>query len=168
MITVIHTVLPGETLLQISRNYRTPLEIILGANPIITNPGMVFVGQKIEIPGLPNPETIPYFIVVSINNRTLKLFQNDALIKTYPIAVGRMLNETPVGDFVIVNRAPYPGGPFGTMWLSLSKEHYGIHGTNDPSSIGHAVSKGCVRMHNQDVEELASIVPNGTAVSIRP
>jgi len=54
------------------------------------------------------------------------------------------------------------------MWMSLSKEHYGIHGTNDPSSIGKAVSRGCVRMYNQDVLQLASIVPNGTPVSIRP
>ncbi|MBM7608157.1 lipoprotein-anchoring transpeptidase ErfK/SrfK [Lysinibacillus composti] len=166
-VEMLHTVIPGETLLQISRNYRTPLQIIIGANPTI-NPDMIYVGQQIEIPGLPDPDTIPYRIEVSINDRTLKLYRNNELQKMYPIAVGRMLYETPVGDFVIVNRHPYPGGPFGTMWLTLSKEHYGIHGTNDPSSIGNAVSKGCVRMYNQDVEELASIVPNGTAVTIRP
>jgi len=79
-----------------------------------------------------------------------------------------MLFQTPVGNFVVVNRAPNPGGPFGTMWLSLSKEHYGIHGTNDPSSIGKSVSRGCIRMHNHDVEELAQTIPNGTAVSIHP
>jgi lipoprotein-anchoring transpeptidase ErfK/SrfK len=77
-----------------------------------------------------------------------------------------MLTATPQGEFVIVNREPNPGGPFGAMWLSLSKIHYGIHGTNDPSSIGKSVSLGCVRMHNKDVLELARIVPNGTAVSI--
>lgn len=54
------------------------------------------------------------------------------------------------------------------MWMSLSKEHYGIHGTNNPSSIGHAVSHGCIRMHNKDVEKLASIVPIGTQVIIHP
>ena len=52
--------------------------------------------------------------------------------------------------------------------MSLSKEHYGIHGTNDPSSIGKAVSHGCIRMNNKDVEELARIIPIGTPVSIRP
>ena len=90
------------------------------------------------------------------------------LQKQYPIAVGKMLTATPLGNFIIVNKQPNPGGPFGTMWMSLSKEHYGIHGTNDPSSIGHAVSHGCVRMHNKDVEELASIVPIGTQVMIHP
>ncbi|MFJ8237603.1 L,D-transpeptidase family protein [Ureibacillus sp. NPDC094379] len=164
---MLHTVLPGETLLQISRNYRIPIEVIIGSNPTI-NPDLIYVGQQIEIPGLPNPDTIPYRIEISIINRTLSLYRNNLLQKTYPIAVGRMLYETPVGDFVIISRHPNPGGPFGTMWLTLSKEHYGIHGTNDPSSIGNAVSKGCVRMYNQDVEELASIVPNGTAVTIRP
>jgi lipoprotein-anchoring transpeptidase ErfK/SrfK len=79
-----------------------------------------------------------------------------------------MVTATPVGDFVIVNREPNPGGPFGAMWLSLSKIHYGIHGTNNPSSIGKAVSLGCIRMHNHNVLELASIVPNGTRVSIKP
>jgi L,D-transpeptidase ErfK/SrfK len=69
---------------------------------------------------------------------------------------------------VIVNREPNPGGPFGAMWLSLSKIHYGIHGTNNPSSIGKSVSHGCIRMYNHDVLELASLVPNGTRVSIRP
>lgn len=87
-------------------------------------------------------------------------------MKTYPIAVGKMLTTTPVGQFVIVNREPNPGGPFGALWLSLSKKGYGIHGTNDPSSIGKAVSKGCIRMHNSDVLELASLVPNGTSVVI--
>lgn len=79
-----------------------------------------------------------------------------------------MLTSTPFGNFVIINKAPNPGGPFGTLWMSLSKEHYGIHGTNNPSSIGKAVSKGCIRMYNKDVEELASIVPIGTAVFIHP
>jgi len=167
VIPLYHTVLPGETLVQISRDYRLPLAVIIGANPTI-NPDVIYVGQRIEIPGLPDPNTIPYKIDVSINNRRLSLYRNNVLQKTYPIAVGRMLFQTPIGNFVVINRAPNPGGPYGTMWLSLSKEHYGIHGTNDPSSIGKAVSRGCIRMHNHDVEELADIIPNGTTVSIHP
>lgn len=88
------------------------------------------------------------------------------LIRQYPIATGRMLYATPKGDFVIVNRQPNPGGPYGSMWLSLSKAGYGIHGTNTPSSIGQSVSKGCIRMYNKDVLELAGYVPNGTKVTI--
>lgn len=162
---MIHIVKHGETLYQISRDYRTPLSSILRANPSI-NPNHIYPGQRIIIPGLPSPETIPYSIDISINRRRLRLLKNGVVQKEYPIAVGRMLHGTPTGSYVIINKAPNPGGPFGTMWMSLSKEHYGIHGTNDPSSIGKAVSKGCVRMHNHDVEELARIVPIGTRVFI--
>lgn len=50
--------------------------------------------------------------------------------------------------------------------MGLSKPHYGIHGTNKPSSIGKAVSNGCIRMYNKDVIELFNIVPIGTVVKI--
>ncbi|MCK1992161.1 L,D-transpeptidase family protein [Peribacillus muralis] len=164
---MIHTVKKGETLGQISKDYRTSLASIILANPTI-NPNVIYPGQAIVIPGFPPPDSIPYQIDVSINNRTLKLLNNGVLQKQYPIAVGRILYGTPVGQFIIINKAPNPGGPFGTMWMSLSKEHYGIHGTNDPSSIGKAVSKGCIRMYNKDVEALSKIVPIGTLVTIHP
>ncbi|MCH1624539.1 L,D-transpeptidase family protein [Ferdinandcohnia quinoae] len=164
---MIHIVKSGETLTQISKDYRTPLSEILRANPSI-NPNVIYPGQPITIPGFPPTNTIPYKIEISINNRILKLFKNNVLQKPYPIAVGKMLTATPSGNYIIINKAPNPGGPFGTMWMSLSKEHYGIHGTNNPSSIGHAVSHGCVRMHNKDVEELARTIPIGTPVIIHP
>lgn len=167
MSTLIHTVKVGETLNQIARDYRTPLSVILSANPSI-NPNIIYPGQSIIIPGFPPIHTIPYTIDVSINNRRLILLKDGVQQKQYPISVGRMLHDTPSGNFIVINKAPNPGGPFGTMWMSLSKEHYGIHGTNDPSSIGHAVSRGCIRMQNHDVEELASIIPIGTPVLIHP
>jgi lipoprotein-anchoring transpeptidase ErfK/SrfK len=167
VIILIHTVKQGETLYQISRDFRTPLSAIISANPSI-NPNVLYIGQPIVIPGFPDPNTIPYQIFVSLNERLLSLYKNGILQKRYPIAVGKMLTITPVGYYIIINKATNPGGPFGTMWMSLSKESYGIHGTNDPSSIGKAVSHGCIRMHNEDVEELASIVPIGTAVFIHP
>ncbi|ELK48887.1 L,D-transpeptidase family protein [Halobacillus sp. ACCC02827] len=162
---MIHSVRPGETLTQISRDYRVPLTDILRANNL-SNPDIIYPGQQLQIPGIPDPSTIPYRIDVSVNNRKLRLYNRNKLVKEYPIAVGKMLTTTPIGTFIIINKAPDPGGPFGTMWMSLSKEHYGIHGTNNPSSIGKAVSKGCIRMHNEDVEELADIVPVGTRVDI--
>lgn len=166
VVKLIHTVKQGETLNQIARDYRSSLSAIIAANPSI-NPNLIYPGQTIVIPGFPPIETIPYRIDVSINNRWLRLFRSGVLQKQYPIAVGRMLHETPTGNFIIINKAPNPGGPYGTMWMSLSKQYYGIHGTNDPSSIGKAVSKGCIRMYNKDVEELASIVPIGTPVRIQ-
>jgi L,D-transpeptidase ErfK/SrfK len=152
---------------QISRDYRTPLSKILLGNPNI-NPNMIYPGQSIVIPGFPPIHSIPFTIDISLNARRLILLKDGVQQKQYPIAVGRMLHHTPIGNYIVINKAPNPGGPFGTMWMSLSKEHYGIHGTNDPSSIGKAVSLGCIRMQNKDVEELASIIPVGTPVLIHP
>ncbi|MCA1319057.1 L,D-transpeptidase family protein [Bacillus tianshenii] len=163
----IHIVKRGETLTSIAMDYRRTVPQLLAVNAL-PDPNILLVGQQIIIPGLAPKESIPFTIEVSVSKRTLTLKENGAVRKVYPIAVGRMLFYTPVGDFVIVNRQPNPGGPFGTMWLTLSKRSYGIHGTNDPSSIGKAVSKGCIRMQNLAVNELSSLVPNGTAVYIRP
>lgn len=73
--TLIHTVKPGETLTQISRDYRTPLPAIISANPSI-NPNVIYPGQLMVIPGLPPVNTIPYHIDVSINNRQLTLLKD--------------------------------------------------------------------------------------------
>ncbi|MCX5714227.1 MAG: L,D-transpeptidase [Candidatus Omnitrophica bacterium] len=54
----------------------------------------------------------------------------------------------------------------GTRWLGIDLPGYGIHGTVDPSSLGKQVTQGCVRMANSDAEELYSIVPTGTEVTI--
>lgn len=161
-----HIVKPGETLAVIASNYRRSLRQVLSANPSITNPALIYPGQRIIIPGLPDPYSIPFSITVSLMNKRLTLYRSGQVIKTYPVGIGKMLTQTPVGEFVIVNREPNPGGPYGVMWLSLSKLGYGIHGTNNPSSIGKEVSKGCIRMQNRDVLELARQVPNGTRVTI--
>jgi lipoprotein-anchoring transpeptidase ErfK/SrfK len=106
------------------------------------------------------------WIDVSVSQHRLKLFDGNRLIKTYPIAVGKILTQTPYGTFTIINKQRHPGGPFGVFWMGLSKPHYGIHGTNNPSSIGKNVSHGCIRMFNHDVLELSSKVPVGTKVVI--
>jgi L,D-transpeptidase ErfK/SrfK len=161
---LIYTVKPGETLASISADFRVSLQNLHSANPGVAH---VQAGQRIQIPGIPEPSSISYSIQISVKKRTLALFQHGRLVKIYPIAVGKMLTHTPTGEFVVINRELNPGGPYGVMWLSLSKQGYGIHGTNDPSSIGKAVSHGCVRMYNRDVLELAHTIPNGTRVVIK-
>ncbi|WP_409069488.1 L,D-transpeptidase [Clostridium sp. FAM 1755] len=109
-----------------------------------------------------------YRIVINRQAHTLTLFRNNNVYKTYKVAVGKPSTPTPKGTFKIVNRAVNPGGPFGTRWLGLSAPYgdYGIHGTNNPSSIGKSVSNGCIRMFNNDVVELSNLVPIGTSVTI--
>ena len=109
-----------------------------------------------------------YAITIHVKNRALKLYKDGKLIKSYPIAVGKLSTPTPIGTFKIINKAINPGGPFGVRWLGLSAPngHYGIHGTKNPSSIGKSVSNGCIRMYNSDVTQLSDLVPVGTIVRI--
>lgn len=109
-----------------------------------------------------------YRIIVDLSDRQLYLLDGNTVVRAFPVGIGRMLTQTPSGEFTIINKQAHPGGPFGAFWMGLSKPHYGIHGTNDPSSIGREVSLGCIRMYNEDVLLLQSLVPIGTRVTIRP
>jgi lipoprotein-anchoring transpeptidase ErfK/SrfK len=62
--------------------------------------------------------------------------------------------------------APGPNNPVGVVWIDLSKEHYGIHGTPEPGNIGHTQSHGCIRLTNWDVRELAGLVSKGLPVEL--
>ena len=109
---------------------------------------------------------LKYKIVVHTKEFRLDLFRNGKLYKSYPVAIGRPETPTPKGEFTIVNKDEDPGPRFGARWLGLSVPHIGIHGTNHPQSIGRAVSEGCVRLHNPDIEELYWMLPLGTPVTI--
>jgi lipoprotein-anchoring transpeptidase ErfK/SrfK len=118
-------------------------------------------------------------IVISIPDKKLVLFEGGEPIKVYDVAVGKPSTPTPQGEFQIVQRLSHPtwfgpnkvvapgkNNPLGTRWLGLSVAGYGIHGTNVPSSIGKAASHGCIRMRNQDVEELFELVGVGVKVAL--
>jgi lipoprotein-anchoring transpeptidase ErfK/SrfK len=118
-------------------------------------------------------------IVVSIPDRKLALIEDGRVVKVYSTAVGRLTSPTPSGTFTIVQRianpawygpgkvvAPGKNNPLGTRWLGLSRKSYGIHGTNEPRSIGRNASHGCVRMCNRDVEDLFARVEVGDVVEL--
>lgn len=63
---------------------------------------------------------------------------------------------------------PGPNSPIGVVWIDLSKEHYGIHGTDEPSHIGRAESNGCIRLTNWDAARLAQMVSPGMQAVFRP
>ncbi|GFP74550.1 L,D-transpeptidase [Clostridium fungisolvens] len=109
-----------------------------------------------------------YSITINTEAHTLTLFKSGNFFKSYTVAVGKSSTPTPKGTFKIINKAINPGGPFGVRWLGLDAPNgdYGIHGTNNPASIGKNVSNGCIRMYNKDVLELSSLVPLGTVVKI--
>lgn len=108
-----------------------------------------------------------YRIIVDLSDRRLYLLDHNSVVRGFPVGIGKILTQTPIGEYTIINKQAHPGGPFGAFWMGLSRPHYGIHGTNNPASIGKQVSHGCIRMHNHDVLELARLVPVGTRVTIR-
>ena len=118
-------------------------------------------------------------IVVSIPDRKLAVIDAGKVVKVYPTAVGAVASPSPAGKYTIVTRLTAPtwyykgkvvgpgkSNPLGTRWLGLSVAGYGIHGTNVPTSIGHNASHGCIRMRNQDVEELFEMVSVGDEVEL--
>jgi lipoprotein-anchoring transpeptidase ErfK/SrfK len=119
-------------------------------------------------------------VLVSLEDRRLAVLENEKVLAYFPVAVGAEVSPSPTGDFAIVSRLANPtyyhhgvvigagrGNPVGTRWMGLSLKGYGIHGTNDPSSIGHATSHGCIRLRNRDVEKLYAMLRVGDEVQIR-
>ncbi len=118
-------------------------------------------------------------IVVSIPDRKLALVENGRAVKVYSVAVGADVSPSPTGSYRVVNRLKHPtyykpgtvvpagaANPLGSRWMGLDRKSYGIHGTNQPKSIGKAASHGCIRMARKDLEELFELVRVGDAVEI--
>lgn len=110
----------------------------------------------------------PTHIQVDIVAKKLWFYHRNLLKKIYPVAVGKHSTPTPTGDYSVVYKTMNPGGVFGTRWMGLSIPggNYGIHGTNNDSSIGKNISLGCIRMHNRDIEEIYPLTPILTPVKI--
>ena len=127
--------------------------------------------NELELAAIPNqPIEVPkgkVFIVINVPARLLELHNDGKIYKKYRIAVGKGDTPSPIGEWV-VDWKSYRDGVFGTRYLALNVPWggYGIHGTNQPWSIGHFASHGCIRMRNKDVEELFQWVPIGTPVRI--
>jgi lipoprotein-anchoring transpeptidase ErfK/SrfK len=116
---------------------------------------------------------------VSLEDRKLALLEDGQVKKVYTVAVGKPTTPSPSGTFTIARRVknptyshngktvlPGPGNPVGTRWMGLSVKGYGIHGTNEPKSIGKAASHGCIRMAQKDLEEMYELVSVGETVEL--
>ncbi|MEO5936391.1 MAG: L,D-transpeptidase [Terriglobales bacterium] len=119
-------------------------------------------------------------VIVSILDRKLALVEGGRTLKLYSVAVGAPESPSPEGEFKIITRIenptfykpgtviePGPDNPLGTRWIGINRKGYGIHGTNMPDSIGKAASHGCIRMRQNDLEELFTMLRPGDAVTIR-
>ena len=169
--SIIYQIRPGDTLNKIAHEYKTTIELIMKSNNI--NDALIIPGRKIKV------WNAPFNILVDKSQNILLLKNNEEIIKTYIVSTGKN-NCTPVGTFKIVNKLSNPtwfkagavvspqsaANVLGTRWMGFDLAGYGIHGTTEPKELGKQVTQGCVRLSNADVEELYSIVPAGTEVTI--
>lgn len=133
------------------------------------------------------PKPLARIIVINTATRALSLYEGERLLQTYSVGVGRAEFPTPLGQFRVIRKILNPGwenpymaadklvippgrnNPLGTRWLGFlqdDKGEYGIHGTNNPASVGHYSSHGCIRMRIADAEALYDAVDVGTPVQI--
>jgi lipoprotein-anchoring transpeptidase ErfK/SrfK len=158
------------------------------------NPGTNFnlAGQKLYAPNVPSQiETKAGRVVVSKSGSIVTVLdEKGKVIAQYPCTSGSEHDPLPIGEWKVTavfknpkfnynprlfwdakpkdakaTIAPGPNNPVGVVWIELSKEHYGIHGTPSPGQIGHTESHGCVRLTNWNAMELAGLVEKGTPVT---
>lgn len=125
-------------------------------------------------------ENVEPTVEVDLATRTLTVRSDGAILAEATVAIGSEENPTPRGTFFVTDKleTPDPGGAYGPFALGLSgysetlsefgggDGQIGIHGTNDPATLGQAVSHGCIRLPNDVVSLLADILPLGTPVHV--
>jgi lipoprotein-anchoring transpeptidase ErfK/SrfK len=151
-------------------------------------------GERLRVPNVRSVGGQPAFqaarVVVDARSLSVRAESADgAVLAVYPASVGSERDPLPRGDWAVTGVArlppffydpdlfwdadashakakiaPGPNNPVGVAWIDLSREHYGIHGTPEPSRVGKTQSHGCIRLTNWDVEELAGAVAEGVPV----
>ena len=166
-----YKVKPGDTLYKIAKENKTTIELLMKSNGLPDE--KILPGRTIKV------WTQPFNILVDKSQNILVLKTGEEVFKTYVVSTGAH-NSSPVGTFKIVNKLTNPSwfkagaviapdspeNILGTRWMGFDISGYGIHGTTEPQTLGQQVTQGCVRMANQEVEELYAIVPVGTEVTI--
>jgi len=169
--SILYKIRPGDTINKIAREHKTTPELIMKSNNI--NDSLIIPGRSIKI------WNAPFSLLINKSQNILMLKSDEEILKTYIVSTGKN-NCTPAGTFQIVNKLANPTwfkagaivpaqsaqNVLGTRWLGFDLAGYGIHGTTEPKELGKQVTQGCVRLSNSDVEELYSIIPAGTEVTI--
>ena len=176
-----HIVKSGESADKIARQHGVTCDLLMKSNDI-RRPDRLQLGQHLLV--LEKPA---FSVLVNRRANELRLFLNGKLLKRYGVGTGQH-DETPTGNFVIRSRQERPAwwrpdgrtipyghkeNVLGTRWMSLQAtgtttvvKGYGIRGAWNEADVGNAVSAGCIRMRNPDIEELYLIIPEGTPVRV--
>jgi hypothetical protein len=106
-------------------------------------------------------------LYVDTNNNKMYLLSDKKVVKTYKISSGKSKTPSPIGEWTIVNKDTWGEG-FGGSWMGFNVPwgKYGIHGTDEPWTIGKPQSMGCLRMYNKEVAELYKVIPIGAKVKV--
>lgn len=123
--------------------------------------------------------TVPNRVVVEVGARRMTVYHGDQVLLQDSVGVGTTRTPTPIGHFFVDGVVPLDGsGPYGTGQVSVSGfsnvlHSFGggvgqiaLHGTNRPQLVGQEVSNGCVRMRNETLDQLLTLAPLGTPVTI--
>src|SRR5579884_246992 len=155
-----------------------------------SKPGEQIIVPSVTRPPLPDQAAL---VLVKKNCGCVEVLDaQNKVIAHYPATMGSVHDPLPIGDWKIEKPIfnptfhynpklfwdakskdtkaaikPGPNNPVGLVWIGISKEHYGIHGTPEPSEIGRTQSHGCIRLTNWDAVELANLVQPGMTASLR-
>ena len=156
----------------------------------------VEAGKEIVVPNVSGTSAPVKAASIQIGKSERVLYVLDANkrpVAAFPISIGNEKNDPlPVGMMAIKNEvknpsftydptllkfaprnaqkvdiAPGPNNPVGSMWLGLTKPHWGIHGTPNPGNVGHSETNGCIHMTNWDAERLSTLAKAGFKVDVK-
>jgi len=178
---ILHHVKAGDSLLKLAIANNTTMEAIQKANGMAETEKVIQPGQTLSI------YKGEWKIKVCKSRFKLYVYDRDRIFKVYTVGIGRQ-DRTPAGTFELGVKQRDPawynkgkkydfGSPeniLGTRWMALTPtgttspdlKGYGIHGTNDPANVGKPTSNGCVRMRNEEINELFAVTPMKTPVEI--
>ena len=181
----------ASALEEMAEKFHSSPEVLRAINPDgnFGEAGRQFTAPNVLV--MPPPQAAR--IVVSKAESSVRAYDaSGALLAFYAATIGSEHDPLPLGEWKIngvargpkfhynaelfwdakdttdkATLAPGPNNPVGLVWIDLSKEHYGIHGTPEPGKIGHADSHGCIRLTNWDALELATMVRPGTPAILK-
>lgn len=175
----------GEGLFEIAKKFGVSFLSIARANQI-QNPNLIREGEILVLPTqMIVPKIINEGIIINVPEYRLYFFKDKKLFRVYSLCIGLPTWETPIGEFQVIHLIknptwympealakvervkrevvpPGPMNPLGDRWMGTDLRHFGIHSTNQPMSIGKALSHGCVRLYPGDAHELFDLIEKGT------
>jgi len=168
--SLVYKVCPGDSLGSIAKKFNTTPELIMKSNGLQSD--LIRPGRGLKV------SKATYSLIVDKSRNTLTLKSDEEVLKVYKVSTGSPKSPTLCGRFIVESKLvdPHwsnipPGDPrnvLGSRWMGFAEpfRDYGIHGTTEPETIGKNITKGCIRMLDDEVKEVFSIIPIGTEVII--